>query len=102
MRGDGAPTAAFYDFAKAVPRGGPTARRPGPMASRFAACRVMGRVSGVTPTVPVIYARNLAPSPLTVPGRAIALAVAAACLAVLVVAARLEPDASGIGSHRSL
>ncbi len=39
---------------------------------------------------------------LSIGSRLTALAVAAACLAVLVVALRLTPDASGMGTHREL
>ena len=36
------------------------------------------------------------------PGRLIALGVAAACLSVLTLASRLQPNRDGVGSHRAL
>jgi hypothetical protein len=56
----------------------------------------------VTSTAPAIYARNLTEGRLTLFARAVALGVAGACLALLIVAAMLEPDPRGIGSHRTM
>lgn len=56
----------------------------------------------VTPSVPAIYASKLTPGRLTVWARLLALGIAAGCLAVLIIAACLPPDAAGIGSHRKL
>ncbi len=54
------------------------------------------------PSAPAIYVRTLTPNRLGWPGRLAALAVAASSLAVLLVAARLQPDPAGIGSHETL
>ena len=55
--------------------------------------------------MPIFYTRTGGPAyPSRIgPGpRVIALGVAVACLSVLVLAARLAPSPSGIGSHRAL
>ena len=56
----------------------------------------------MTPAVPVIYARNLAPARMTILARLVALGTAAGCLAVLIIAATLDPSPTGIGSHRKM
>ncbi|MEP0842006.1 MAG: DUF2752 domain-containing protein [Phycisphaerae bacterium] len=65
-----------------------------------------GRASGPVPTAGRVP-HPLGPRIVTVAlegltGRVYAAGVAAAAVAVLVVAARLTPDASGIGTHRQL
>ena len=50
----------------------------------------------------VIYARRAAAAPVPWWGRLIAVAVAGACLTVLVIAARLTPSPDGFGTHRGL
>lgn len=52
-----------------------------------------------TPQVPVIYAKTAAPVRLGVWGRLWSAFVAASCLAVLVVATRVQPSPTGVGSH---
>ena len=54
--------------------------------------------------LPIIYTRTGAggPARLRLAPRALALAVALSCLAVLGLAARLPPSPTGIGSHRAL
>jgi hypothetical protein len=54
------------------------------------------------PSVPSVYVRPASREELSWKGRVIALAVAMACLGVLVVAARLNPSRTGVGSHRQL
>ena len=53
-------------------------------------------------TVPVIYNHGAPEPPLRVHHRVIAVLVALACLAVLVVAARLTPSPTGVGTHMPL
>ena len=50
----------------------------------------------------VIYARRAAAAPVSWAGRGLAAAVAAGCLAVLVIAARLQPSPDGFGTHRAM
>jgi hypothetical protein len=49
-----------------------------------------------------IYARPTEREQLSWKGRAVALLVAMSCLGVLIVAAKLNPSGSGVGSHRQL
>jgi hypothetical protein len=56
----------------------------------------------VTQSFPVIYARSLSPTHLTTFARLLAFAISIACLAVLMIAAWLEPSPTGIGSHRRM
>jgi hypothetical protein len=61
-------------------------------------------VATVDDSVPIIYTRT---SPLHEPrlrplGRGVAMVVAMACLSILVLAAKLPPSPSGVGSHRAL
>ena len=51
---------------------------------------------------PIIYTRVLMPPKMSWSGRGLALAVALACLALLLTAARLEPSPHGFGTHRQL
>jgi hypothetical protein len=65
------------------------------------------RMEGYTPwmqveAVPVIYTRYAPAQPMTVVSRVGAGIVSASCLAVLCVAAWLQPSHSGIGTHRQL
>jgi hypothetical protein len=53
-------------------------------------------------TAPSIYVRPLSRELLTWRGRGAALVVALACLGVLLIAAKLNPNSKGIGSHRQL
>jgi hypothetical protein len=52
--------------------------------------------------VPLIYSPRYEPMKLPLSGRAAAMAVALACLAVFVTASRLAPDPSGMGTHTQL
>ena len=52
--------------------------------------------------MPILYAIRGEPQRLSVWGRALGLAVAAGCLAVLVVAARTQPSPAGVGTHEGL
>jgi len=51
---------------------------------------------------PEIYVRPATHEVLSWRGRAVALAAAMACLGVLLIAAKLNPNRSGVGSHRQL
>src|SRR6267142_2887950 len=51
---------------------------------------------------PEIYVRPATHEVLSWRGRAVALAAAMACLGVLLIAAKLNPSRSGVGSHRQL
>ncbi len=62
----------------------------------------MGGTAGRVESVPVIYTRAEGAVPLKAPARVIAGIVGASCLAVLVIAVRLRPDATGTGTHRQL
>ena len=53
-------------------------------------------------SAPAIYVRPTPQDCLSWQGRAIALAISLACLAVLLVAAKLNPSRTGVGSHRQL
>jgi hypothetical protein len=52
------------------------------------------------PNTPPIYVRDHPAEPVGMPYRALALAIAAGCLAVLAVAATLTPSPAGVGTHR--
>ena len=54
--------------------------------------------------LPIIYTRTASgePARLRVGARLLALGVSLACLALLALAARLSPNATGVGSHRAL
>src|SRR5437764_1782260 len=54
------------------------------------------------PGAPSIYVRSASREELSWKGRVVALTVAMACLGVLVIAARLNPSKTGLGSHRQL
>jgi hypothetical protein len=63
---------------------------------------VPSTVAAVDESLPMIYTtRRSSPPRLGAGGRALALAAALACLAVLVVAAYVEPNPAGVGSHAS-
>src|SRR5258707_6150160 len=61
-----------------------------------------GGIAGRVESVPVIYTRAEGAVPLKASARVIAGIVGASCLAVLVIAVRLRPDATGTGTHRQL
>jgi hypothetical protein len=50
-------------------------------------------------STPLIFATDFNPRALSVPHRLIAAAVAISCFAVLVVAARIPPSRTGVGTH---
>ena len=54
------------------------------------------------PTAPPIYLGNSYSPPMATSTRVLAALAAVACLAVLVTAAWLSPDPSGLGTHRQL
>src|SRR4051812_24285773 len=56
----------------------------------------------VTQPVPEIYCGPSPAPPLTRGARAIALLIAAACLAVLLIAAKLTPSRAGVATHTQL
>jgi len=56
----------------------------------------------VSQLIPIIYAPRLGPARVSFWGRLLALAIALACLAVLVTAALIPPSPAGIGSHEHL
>src|SRR5262245_58612129 len=56
----------------------------------------------MTASVPAIYTHGHAAQPLRPLHRAAALIVALACLGVLVVAALLTPNPTGVGTHTAL
>jgi hypothetical protein len=56
----------------------------------------------VQPTVPRIYAISPVLQRLSIVQRLIALAVSLACLAVLITAVTVRPDAGGTATHRQL
>jgi hypothetical protein len=53
-------------------------------------------------TAPPVYMRLRAAPEMSVIARIAAFALAGACLAVLIVASRLSPDVSGMGTHHQL
>jgi hypothetical protein len=61
-----------------------------------------GELISMIPTVPAIYARNVERPPLAMWARLAALALALACLGVLVTAARLTPNPAGVGTHSGM
>src|SRR5438093_9593355 len=52
--------------------------------------------------VPIAIIRAPRPAQLGVVGRLVAFGIAAACLTVLIIATRLTPSPTGIGSHTTL
>lgn len=56
----------------------------------------------VSQTVPLIYSPTFAPIRVSLGMRLTALAVAAGCTLLLLVAAGLEPSRSGVGTHQGL
>jgi hypothetical protein len=56
----------------------------------------------MTGSIPAIYTHGHAEAPLRTPHRAVALIVALSCLGALVVAARVTPSPSGVGTHTAL
>jgi hypothetical protein len=59
-------------------------------------------LADATSIAPPVYSISPIVQRLGLGGRLVALSVALACLAVLVVAAYLEPDPRGLGTHTSL
>lgn len=53
-------------------------------------------------SVPAIYTHGYVAAPLRTLHRAVAIVVALACLGVLVIAALLTPNPSGVGTHAAL
>ena len=62
---------------------------------------LVAKLACLTPAVPIIYAVTPRREPVSVPGRALAAAVAGCCLGVLVLAAWLPPSPTGTGTHTS-
>ena len=58
-----------------------------------------GKVAGLTPVVPNIYAVPPTAEPVGVWGRVLAAAVGLGCLGVLALAASLPPSGAGMGTH---
>src|SRR5213595_2275277 len=52
--------------------------------------------------VPIIYSPRLGPAKVSIWGRLLAISIGLGCLAVLVTAAILEPNHSGVGTHEHL
>ena len=64
--------------------------------------RSMTRVPAVDQALPIIYTtRRAAPARLGFGGRLVALSAALGCLAVLVTAALVTPNPTGVGTHAS-
>lgn len=62
---------------------------------------VPGKVAGLLTSVPIIYAVDPKPPAVAPAGRVLAGVLAAGCLAVLLLAAWLTPNPSGMGTHHS-
>lgn len=60
------------------------------------------RFSPVNPCIPPIYARKVLPARLSAAGRLLALGIALGCLPLLILAAGIQPNPSGVGTHRQL
>jgi hypothetical protein len=68
----------------------------------FAGAETAHYTSAVHPASPLIYVRQPTHSKLSFLGRALALLISSACLGVLVVATRINPAATGLGTHQQL
>lgn len=63
---------------------------------------VLSTVARLSESVPIIYTRAASPSRAGPFARLLSLGIALACLTVLTVAAYVQPNRAGLGSHSSL